>query len=100
MTDMLSVISFICMSCLHLLSGYRMAAECAQSALLERVMDNKEDAGSDCLYYVKVSHFCSFTLVQIVAFHVTLIQHVISLYKKIRIYNISAYRVTCGIRHK
>ncbi|KVH87626.1 Chaperone, tailless complex polypeptide 1 [Cynara cardunculus var. scolymus] len=27
-----------------IISGYRMAADCARSALLERVMDNKEDA--------------------------------------------------------
>ncbi|GKA99079.1 T-complex protein 1 subunit beta, partial [Tanacetum coccineum] len=30
--------------------GYRMAADFARSALLERVKDNKEDAGSYCLH--------------------------------------------------
>lgn len=33
---------YICL----LLSGYRMAAECARNALLEKVMDNKHDAGT------------------------------------------------------
>lgn len=28
--------------------GYRMAAECARDALLQRVVDNKENAGDDC----------------------------------------------------
>ncbi|PIA50270.1 hypothetical protein AQUCO_01300780v1 [Aquilegia coerulea] len=30
-----------------IISGYRMAAECAQKALLNKVMDNKDDAGND-----------------------------------------------------
>lgn len=31
--------------CFANLSGYRMAAECARNALLEKVVDNKLDAG-------------------------------------------------------
>lgn len=30
----------------HFLAGYRMAAECARNALLEKVMDNKADTGA------------------------------------------------------
>jgi hypothetical protein len=37
--------------------GYRMAAECARNALLLKVMDNKEDAGT-----VYCSMYTSYTI--------------------------------------
>lgn len=43
------------MSWLLLFSGYRMAADCARNALLERVKDNKEDAG--LIVYITYSMF-------------------------------------------
>ena len=35
------------------LLGYRMASECAHQALLKKVVDNKQDSGTDCWPFTK-----------------------------------------------
>ena len=38
---------------IHLkLSGYRMAAECARNALLQKVVDNKADLGNNLIFSI------------------------------------------------
>lgn len=43
-------------NCLVIFTGYRMAADCARIALLDRVKDNKDNAGCYCWHLILLFH--------------------------------------------